>query len=129
MPVGIVRAQFDDLFEGVHGVRVLELVEIRDAEIVPAHPVRVVVGVRWRGWVVADRQNAGTGGKFHNRIRGMVVPQDVIQIALTQVAIVHTRRDRERAFCAGGNLKFITNQSGTAGLDAVVDVYKRQTNN
>src|ERR1039457_1263780 len=104
----------------MHGIGVLELIQIGDAEIVPAHPVRVIPRVWRRGRIVADIQGAATGGEFHHRIRGMVLSQNVIQITLTQVAIVHARRNRQRALYAGGNLKFIAHQSGTSGLDAVV---------
>ena len=59
-------------------------------------------------------------GKLHHRIGGMVRPENVIQIALPQVAIVHSRGDGKWALRIGGNLKLVAHQCGTAGLYGVV---------
>jgi hypothetical protein len=50
----------------------------------------------------------------------VIVSENVIQVTLAQVAIVHARRNSQRPFHIRGNLKLITHQRRPAGLDRVV---------
>ena len=100
--IGIVGAQFYDLRESLDGLRILELVEQGDAEVVPAHPFGVVGRVRGFRLVVADLEDAGARGNFDNRISWMILAEDVVEITLAQMAVVDLGGDRDGAVGSAG---------------------------
>ncbi len=87
--VDIIVAQLDHFSEGSDGLRILELIEQRDAEIIPAHPVGIVGRVRRLGLVFSDLEDARARSDFDHRIGRMIFAKDVIEIALAQMPIIH----------------------------------------
>ena len=103
----IVGPQLDYLVESRHGVGVLELIEIGDAQIIPAHPVGIVSRIRRRGLILAEIQRACPRGEFHHGISRMIRTQNIVEIALAQMPVVDARGDRERPLGAGRNAELI----------------------
>ena len=119
--VCVVWAELDYFTKGVNGFGVLELIEVGDADVVPAHPVGVVVGVGSSGCrVFADGELAGFGSQGDDGISGVILAEDVIDIALAQVAIVDAGGEGDGAFGVFGDFKLVADQRRAASLDAVV---------
>ena len=118
--VGVVGTELSDVLEGLHGVIVLKLVEVADAEVVPAHPVGVVGGERRCDGVEAEVEGAGAGGELDDRIRGVIGAEDVVEVGLAEVAVLDRGLDVDGAGEVGGQVELIADEGGAAGLDGVV---------
>ena len=101
-------------------VFILQLVEIGDADVIPAHPVLIVVGARSGGRVIAEAPGAALGSNFNHRIGGMIAAQNIIDVTLPKVAVFNGRCHCDRAFDVRRNVELIADQSGTSRLDRVV---------
>ena len=54
MTVGVIGAKLHDVVEGVDGVGVLQLIEVADTEIIPTHPVGIVLLLGLSDGIVAQ---------------------------------------------------------------------------
>src|SRR6202789_1165230 len=116
----VIRAQSNDVLKRIHRLVVLQLVEVPYADIIPAHPLRIVCRKRRGDLVLADIQCAASRGNFYHRIRRVVFAEYVVQIALPQVTVIDACRNRQWALRAWRNPKLITDERRPSGLDRVV---------
>ncbi len=96
------------------------MVEISDAEVVPAHPIRVVARICDARQILAEIEAACAFAEFNNWIGRMIFAEHVVQVALAQVTVVHARAEREWAFRVGGDAETVANHGGAARLNGVV---------
>src|SRR5579884_3406827 len=86
--VGVIGPQLHNMLEGVDGFGILQLIEKAYGDVIPAHPVLVVVRLPRRDRILADVQGARARGDLYDRVGGVRSEEDVVEIALPQVAVI-----------------------------------------
>src|SRR5271170_5049058 len=119
--ISVVGPQLGDMLKCANALRVLLGVKHRNAEVVPSHPLLVVLWVK-RRWITAEVEDAGSLGHGDDR-HFVVFAHAEVHKVLVEPPIVDASGDSDWARSIHWNLELVANQLGASGGDGVVVRY------